>query len=671
MSLFGALFTGVSSLTAQSQSIAMISNNIANVNTTGYKRSDADFTSLVTSGSGAARYSPGSVIANREQRISQQGAIQQTNSTTDLSISGNGFFVVQRTPDGVQQSLYTRAGSFSENKQGYLVNTAGYYLMGWPLDVDGRLPSGQAELSSLRPVDVAFLGGLTRATTEASLAVNLNAAEDKTAYPVSLTEASDFTRGLRVYDSLGTAQDLEFRFVKSTAPTAFANTAVTGAGISLGTVLDTLPNIDAGESISLEVNGRSASFEITATTTVQDLINQINNDTVIGDYVFAEMNSNQLRIRANEPNYELNITNGPNSVGAGVATSLGFAVGATTYSTNSSTQAATLVPSTIISSLPDAETGEDLRIGVGALGPVDFAIGATTTVQQLIDNINADGTLGSAVPGGITASLVDGQIRLRANNPNETVTVIDNTINAGSGLATALGMSSGVSYPGPTYPAVGTNTYPTAGFGDIPNTEGWWNLRVVNIGTGAIESSGYLNFNSDGSLNALPDADGEKKLQLQDINWGNGSDFQDIDVNIGSFSQFAGEYNVVFSNQNGAELGLRTGVEIDREGVVIARFSNGQTANLYKLPLSSFTAPNSLSEESGNVYSETSESGSFNLLEAGQGGAGLIQGSTLEASNVDLADEFSKMIITQRAYSAGTKVISTADEMTEELLRLR
>jgi flagellar hook protein FlgE len=127
----------------------------------------------------------------------------------------------------------------------------------------------------------------------------------------------------------------------------------------------------------------------------------------------------------------------------------------------------------------------------------------------------------------------------------------------------------------------------------------------------------------------------------------------------------------VFSDQNGAELGLRTGVEIDQDGIVIARFSNGQTSDLYKLPVSTFTASNALAESSGNVYSETSESGSFNLREAGQGGAGLVQGSTVEASNVDLADEFSKMIITQRAYSAGTKVISTADEMTEELLRLR
>lgn len=671
MSLFGALFTGVSALTAQSQSIAMISNNIANVNTTGYKRVDAAFSSLVTTESRTARYTPGSVIANREARINQQGAIQQTNSTTDLAISGSGFFVVQRTPTGTQEALYTRAGAFSENKQGYLVNTAGYYLMGWPLDVNGRLPSGQAELSSLRPVDVAFLGGLTRPTTEANLAVNLNAAETKVAYPVSATQASQFTRGLRVYDSLGTPQDLEFQFIKSQSPTAIATSSVGGTGLSLSTDLTSLANIADGDQLTVEVGGRTSTFTINTGTTVQSFINTLNTDAGIGNYIFAELNSsNQLVIKSADVNEELTLTSGPVVTSTGVVSALGYAT-ATNHSTSTSTQGTVLTPTTVIASLADADATEDLSIGVGPLGPVNFAIGAGTTVQQLIDAINADGTLGTGVADGVTASLVDGQIRIRANNPNLLVTVADNVIAAGNGLATALGMRSGLGFPPPTFPAPGTNIYPSGGLENTPNSEGWWNLRIVNLGTGAIEDNGYINFNSGGGLNALADADGERKIELTGINWGNGSTFQDINVQIGSFTSFSGEYNVVFSDQNGAELGLRTGVEIDREGIVIARFSNGQTANLYKLPLSTFTAPNSLAEGSGNVYTETSESGSFNLREAGAGGAGLIEGSTLEASNVDLADEFSKMIITQRAYSAGTKVINTADEMTEELLRLR
>ena len=105
MSLFGSLFTGVSSLSAQSQSTAMISNNIANVNTVGFKRSEAAFYSLVTTASRSSRYSPGTVAVNRIQRVDQQGPIQQTSSSTDVAISGNGFFAVRRTTAGDDQEF--------------------------------------------------------------------------------------------------------------------------------------------------------------------------------------------------------------------------------------------------------------------------------------------------------------------------------------------------------------------------------------------------------------------------------------------------------------------------------------------------------------------------------------------------------------------------------------
>ena len=94
-------------------------------------------------------------------------------------------------------------------------------------------------------------------------------------------------------------------------------------------------------------------------------------------------------------------------------------------------------------------------------------------------------------------------------------------------------------------------------------------------------------------------------------------------------------------------------------------------ANLVQLPLATFTNVNGLTEESGNAYIQTAESGSYNLREPGDGGAGQVEGSAVETTNVDIADEFTKMIVTQRSYSAGTKIIQTADQMTEELLRLR
>jgi flagellar hook protein FlgE len=109
---------------------------------------------------------------------------------------------------------------------------------------------------------------------------------------------------------------------------------------------------------------------------------------------------------------------------------------------------------------------------------------------------------------------------------------------------------------------------------------------------------------------------------------------------------------------------------MDEDGYVIARFTNGATQKIYKLPIATFANPLALAPRTGNVYGQTAASGEFNLRDAGYGGAGAVAPSALEAANVDLADEFTKMIVTQRAYSANARVITTADEMLDELIRI-
>jgi len=306
-----------------------------------------------------------------------------------------------------------------------------------------------------------------------------------------------------------------------------------------------------------------------------------------------------------------------------------------------------------------AETGasdtDQFSIAVGGGAPTTITISTGDTVKDVLDAINTI--------AGVEARLNSaGQMLIQASELSQDVVIADVT----GTPATDIGIVGTASAPTPP------NIYP-AGAGSLensPNTQGWWEVRVLDT-DGSVLSSGHANFNGDGSLNASPDIDGEIKISLTDIDWGNGSELQDIDIQIDRFSQFAGGYNVLFLDQNGAELGLRTGVEINEDGVVFARFSNGQSSALYQIPLATFTNPNGLEEVSGVAFRETSSSGSFNLREAKEGGAGVINAGSPENSNVDLAEEFSKLIITQRAYSAGTKIISTVDEITEELLRLR
>ncbi len=442
MSLFAALFTGVSGLSAQSQKLSTIANNIANSNTTGYKRVNAEFYSLVTTTGIGAAYSPGGVTTKVIGTQSEQGVLQQTNNPTDMAISGDGYFVTRTNPSSTADVLYTRAGSFQEDQGGYLRNTAGDVLYAWPIDATGNIPASNADLSSLSPVNISFIGGLTSATSSVTAGINLNATETNVtgvtvaaakASPPTLPTVPAYSRQVTVYDSLGYPQKLELQFYKH-------NPADT---------TDTTPP------------------------------------------------------------------------------------------------------------------------------PGDFA----------------------------------SQSALVRNNS--------------------------------------------------------WYVQVRNVANNAIVSNPtpVVFANGDGKLTA-PTTD----IGITNISWGNGSKPQNINLDLSNVTQFSSAYNVVSVAQNGAELGLRTSVAVDKDGYIFANFSNGQTQRLYKVPLATFTNSNGLSEVTGNSYLPTTYSGTYNLREPGLSGAGTISPSSLEASNVDLADEFSKMIVTQRAYSANTKVITTANEMLNDLL---
>ncbi len=120
MGLYGTMRTSVSGMAAQANRLGAVSDNIANVSTTGYKRASMEFSSLVLD-SGGSEYVSGSVEAHKRYAISEQGARNFTTSVTDLAIKGDGFFVVS-SENG--QTYLTRAGSFVPNGVGDLVNAA-------------------------------------------------------------------------------------------------------------------------------------------------------------------------------------------------------------------------------------------------------------------------------------------------------------------------------------------------------------------------------------------------------------------------------------------------------------------------------------------------------------------------------------------------------------------
>src|SRR5690606_29344108 len=144
MSLYSALFSGVSGLGAYSSALGMISDNITNVNTVGYKESRARFSTLVTETRSTTRYSPGGVQVLPQNLISKQGLLQSSSSPTDLSIDGAGFFVVRQDSINAPGIAFTRAGSFTADEAGFLRNTAGQYVLGFPLDMEGNAPANRS-----------------------------------------------------------------------------------------------------------------------------------------------------------------------------------------------------------------------------------------------------------------------------------------------------------------------------------------------------------------------------------------------------------------------------------------------------------------------------------------------------------------------------------------------
>ena len=245
MSISSAMLAGVTGLTTNSSSLAAISDNIANANTVGYKQVAVNFSSMVNSGS-SSDYSAGGVTGSTQQFVTQQGTLTAASSPTSLAIQGNGFFVTTGTSsaNSSDQRFFTRAGDFTADQSGYLVNSAGLYLQGWPADSTGTVTPNTANLNDLAPVNILQVANTASPTTTGAIQANLdadqsiNAAVTASNYladldpsapgtSVSMAEYAndpstgvkpDFSITIPTSDSKGGQRNLVVDFLKSTTP---------------------------------------------------------------------------------------------------------------------------------------------------------------------------------------------------------------------------------------------------------------------------------------------------------------------------------------------------------------------------------------------------------------------------------------------------------------------
>ena len=271
MSIFGAMTTAIAGLNAQSTAFSNVGDNLANTQTTGYKSVDTTFDNYITVSTASVNES-GTVVARPQYNNSLQGSITSSTSPLSLAISGQGYFPVSSqngtvngapTFDGRQ--LYTRAGDFKLDANGYLVNSSGNFLNGWPADANGVI-----DQTKLTPLQVGQSGYAPIATSTATISANL---------PATPSTATPYTTELPIVDAKGTAQNLEVTWTQSTTaantwsvsvaqqgsttPLATADVTFGTNGAPAGTIGSVTPTSPAGPA-STYAAGVNATLGFTA-----------------------------------------------------------------------------------------------------------------------------------------------------------------------------------------------------------------------------------------------------------------------------------------------------------------------------------------------------------------------------------------------------------------------
>jgi flagellar hook protein FlgE len=609
-------------LQAQSFALQNISGNIANASTIGYKGIGTSFEDLIPQSSTPDRQVAGGVTAFAQATITTQGTVTSTTVATNMAINGQGFFNVQK-PIGITDNSpvfdgttdYTRRGDFQLNASGNLVNGAGYYLMGVAVDPKTGNPIGNV------PTVLQFANNFipAQATTAIQYAANLPTTPSTAASTGASTgtlvaagglNPTDFTTGhnpLVIGTPAPPLTDASITGSPVTDSTSPA-IAITAATKLGGAGAGVLnPAISAGDTIV--VDGKTITFNSGAGTT----------GTALGG------------------NLSIDLTTAGATVGSllNAIDTITGTFGTTRASTISSTGAISLHTGTTYT------PADNLSITTTTGTPL-AGLGFSTTVTQ---PMGGGGTAGAGIVIGN-----DNAIFTKESISGGAVTAYDSTgTPVNLQLRWAKSDSSSLGSPH-------TDTW-NLFYQTDPNATGT-SAAWVNAGTNFV-------FGANGSLTSPSGS----TISLNNVTVGNQS-VGTLSLNFGSggLTQYAstgGTATINQISQNGYAAGQLQSIAVNNNGLVVGTFSNGQNLDLAAVSMSHFNGTNYLKALDGGAYAVTNQSGV-----AIAGATGTISGSSLEGSNTDIADEFTKLIVTQQAYSANTKVITTANSMVQDLLNV-
>ncbi len=693
--------------------MSAISDNITNVSTIGYKNTRVSFQTLVTKQTSSTLYSAGGVQSKPRSDTGVQGLLQASSSATDFSVSGSGFFVVNEVsqPGIDNQFLYTRSGSFFQDKDGFLRNTSGYYLQGWPTDAAGTVIPANKSLTIanqnivstdyLGTINLNRVGGTASSTNTIGIGANL---------PSNDTAGTTHKTDVQFFDSLGNANTMSVVYTRAARSNQWAINVDPPSGTSVLTIEDSTPispkvyksigqlefsvlnaagdaSRRPADGATVIIDGTTYEFDSNAAVSGTNTAVDISTTTTLAQDVAALV----AAVKATDNDFanygDVPTVNNRISISAGSSTTVLFA--------DEGTGAITIDPTGLLDTSGTRVTKQDTSITVRKqdLAYTDavqfkFTDGAVVNDTIVINSLTYTFTAGAADATGADrnintsgAGATAAQIETMINDLRDAIEAQDSSFaSAGNGVDTRkAGAATNANVLELRSLNSGTYNVVFAGVTGTTTTITEADGTAFVATTQAVDTGSAITFSSDG----LPQAINVAELEILAFDNGaanmddDASNAPQITLDFGTvgeangMTQFGSSFTPVFINQNGSRFGTFAGVTLASDGLMTALFDNGETRPIYRLPMATFVNTNGLEGRSGNTYNASEASGDVTLREADNGPAGQTIQGALEASTVDIGEEFTNMIVVQRAYSASAKIISTVDAMLEELIRIK
>jgi flagellar hook protein FlgE len=608
MGIFDALNTAVGGLQAQSFALQNISGNIANASTTGYKGIDTTFEDLIPDSTTPNKQVAGGVTAFAQATITTQGTVTGTTVGTNMAINGDGFFSVQKPSSVVDNSPVFNGVTDYTRRGDFQVNANGNLVNGAGYYLMGVAvdPKTGNPLGNV-PQVLQFQNNFIPAQATSAIQYAAN-------LPTQPQTQASSSALAGTINAVGGLNPADF----ASNPLPFGSAAPLVNASITGTAVNNQMGTPAPITTNTALSGTAPSDSLAAGFAAGDSIT-VDGTTI--SFVAAGATGNQL-----------NVTD---TVGA-----LLNKISALTGATASVSTTAPAGEITI-----NTGTAKDLNI-TGNTTSATSALTGLGFATQPITQARAAGT--NTGTGAVTF--------------NDLQTFTDESISGGAVTA---------------YNAAGTPVNLQLRWAKTDSAslggahQDTWNLFYQANTTSATGTAAWVNigtnftFNASGAL-ASPTG---SSVPIPSVTV-DGQALGTLSVNIasGALTQFASSSGAATINgitQNGFAAGQLQSVAVNNSGLVVGTFSNGQNIDLASVTLSHFNGTNYLKSLDGGAYEATDLSGVAIL-----GASGTISGSSLEGSNTDIADEFTKLIVTQQAYSANTKVITTANSMVQDLLNV-